>query len=65
MAAALALATGYFQEAIMNVWLLVSHWRSVGLKPLPELTLAGARGPRLPYALSITAGAAAAIWLKS
>ena len=64
MALAIALATGYFRQAVHNVWLLLAHWRVVGLRPLPELTLAGSRGPRLPFALPIAAGALAAIWLR-
>ena len=64
MALVLALATGYFRQAVRNVWLLLAHWRVVGLRPLPELTLEGSRGPRLPFALPIAAGALAAIWLK-
>jgi prepilin peptidase CpaA len=64
MALALALATGYLGQALTNVWLLLAHWRVVGIRPLPELTLEGARGPRLPYAVPIAAGAVAAIWFK-
>jgi prepilin peptidase CpaA len=64
MALALALGTGYLRKALTNVWLLLAHWRVAGIRPLPELTLEGARGPRLPYALPIAAGAVAAIWLR-
>ena len=64
MAVVVALATGYFKRAIANVWLLLQHWRVVGVRPLPELTLEHSRGPRLPFALPITAGAIAAMWLK-
>jgi prepilin peptidase CpaA len=64
MAVAVAVATGYFKQAVANVWLLLAHWRVVGVRPLPELTLEGSRGPRLPFALPIFAGAIAAMWLK-
>ena len=64
MAVCLALATGYFGQAWRNVWLLLAHWRVVGIRPLPELTLDGSRGPRLPFAVPIAVGAVAAIWLK-
>jgi prepilin peptidase CpaA len=64
MALAVALATGYFTTALRNVWLLLAHWRVVGLRPLPELTLETASAPRLPFALPIAAGAAAAMWLR-
>jgi prepilin peptidase CpaA len=65
MALALALATGYLGEALLNVFMLLGHWRKAGLKPLPALTLAGtSRGPRLPYALPIAAGTLAVFWLR-
>jgi prepilin peptidase CpaA len=64
MAVAVALATGYLRTAIANVLLLVTHWRVVGVRPLPELTLEGSRGPRLPYALPIVVGAFATMWFR-
>lgn len=64
MALIVALATGYLSEALRNLWLLLAHWRVVGVRPLAELTLQGSRGPRLPYALPIAAGAVAAIWFR-
>ena len=63
MAIGLATMTGYFSQAIGNVRLLLTHWRVVGVRPLRALTLEQAKGPRLPYALPIVAGAVAAIWL--
>jgi prepilin peptidase CpaA len=65
MAVLVALFTGYLREALFNVWMLLAHFRSHGLKPAPMLTLSTARGPRLPYALPIATGAALAIWLKA
>jgi prepilin peptidase CpaA len=64
MAVAVALATGYFRQMFRNVWLLLAHWRVVGIRPLPEVTLEGSRSPRLPFALPIAAGALAAIWWR-
>jgi prepilin peptidase CpaA len=64
MALIVSIATGYLRVATRNLWLLLAHWRVVGVRPLAELTLEGSRGPRLPYALPITAGAAAAIWFR-
>lgn len=52
-----ALATGYFRKAIDNVRMLLMHWRIMGIRPLPEMTLAHGRGPRLPYAVPIATGA--------
>ncbi len=64
MALLLALATGYLRRALDNTFLLVTHFRIFGLRPLPELTLAHGHGPRLPYALPIAAGTLAAIWMS-
>ena len=64
MAIVMALATGYMGEALLNVQMLLGHFFKSGLKPLPAVTLQGARGPRLPYALPIAVGAVAAIWLR-
>jgi prepilin peptidase CpaA len=64
MAVGVAAATGYLRQAVRNVWLLLQYWTVMGVRPFPELTLATAQGPRLPYAISIAAGAAAAIWMK-
>jgi prepilin peptidase CpaA len=64
MAVLLALATGYLGEAWLNVTGLLAHFRTAGLKPMPELTSERAKGPRLPYALPITIGAVAAIWFR-
>ena len=59
MGLSVALATGYLRQAIANVSLLFLFWQTEGIQPLPELTLGEARGPRLPYALPIAAGALA------
>ena len=49
---------------VRNVWGLLMFWRIAGVQPHPELTLATAAGPRLPYAFPITAGAVAVLWLR-
>jgi prepilin peptidase CpaA len=59
-----SLATGYFRESVSNLWGLLMFWRVAGVQPLPELTLASARGPRLPYAIPITVGAVTVLWLR-
>ena len=41
---------------------LLAYWRAVGVRPLAELTLAGSKAPRLPYALPIAVGALATLW---
>jgi prepilin peptidase CpaA len=63
MAVVLALATGHLASALRNVYVLVMHFRTEGVRPHPSLTLERSAGPRLPYAVPIAAGAIAAIWL--
>ena len=55
---------GYLRQALSNVWLLLAHWRVNGLRPLPELTLATSRGPRLAYAVPILVGTVVMVWLR-
>jgi prepilin peptidase CpaA len=64
MAVVTTLASGYFRTMVRNLWGLLMFWRVAGVQPHPELTLATAAGPRLPYAFPITAGAVAALWLR-
>ena len=59
-----SLSVGYFRESARNLWGLLMFWRVAGVQPLPELTLASARGPRLPYALPITVGVVTVLWLR-
>jgi len=49
---------------LRNIYLLLMHWRVVGLRPLHEVSLAGSRGPRLAYAVPVLAGLIATIWLR-
>lgn len=63
-AVAVTLASGYFKTMLWNLWGLLMFWRVAGVQPHPELTLATATGPRLPYAFPITAGAVAVLWLR-
>jgi prepilin peptidase CpaA len=64
MALAVAFMHGYLRQAWNNVWLLLAHWRVVGLRPLTEITLAAGHGPRLAYAVPIFAGMVATVWLQ-
>ena len=59
-----ALAYGYLKTALINLWTLLMHWRVVGIRPLPEVTLEGARGPRLAYAIPIAIGTVVTLWLR-
>jgi prepilin peptidase CpaA len=56
---------GYLSQAISNIWLLFSHWRVVGIRPVHEITLEGSSGPRLAYAIPIFTGLLVNVWLRS
>ena len=58
-----ALAQGYLGTALRNVRAMVSYWQTVGFRPVPELTLANAKGPRIAYAVPIFAGTLVMLWL--
>ena len=64
LAVLVALGHGYLRKALRNLGSLLWYWRAVGVTPLPELTLEHAKGPRLAYALPITIGMVAALWLR-
>jgi len=64
IAVLVALATGYFSQAIGNVGLLLTHWLVNGVRPLAEVTLEHSRGPRLAYAVPILAGTMVTLWLR-
>ena len=54
----------YLSQAFRNIFMLLMHWRVVGLRPLHEVSLAGSRGPRVAYAVPVLAGLIATIWLR-
>ena len=60
----IALLHGYLATALRNLWNLFTHWRVVGPRPLPAVTLEGSRGPRLAYAIPIAIGTVVTLWLK-
>jgi prepilin peptidase CpaA len=64
LAIVVALSKGYLSQAIGNVVTLLAYWRVSGVKPLPEMTLEHASGPRLAYAVPILAGTMVTLWLS-
>jgi prepilin peptidase CpaA len=64
IAVAVALGYGYLRKAFSNLYVLLMHWRVAGVRPLPALTLQGAKGPRLAYAFPIAIGTVVTLWLK-
>lgn len=59
-----AVGYGYLRTALSNLWMLVTHWRVAGVRPLPPVTLQGATGPRLAYAVPIAIGTVVTLWLR-
>lgn len=57
-----ALTHGYLRTALRNVYLMLTYWRSVGLRPVPNLTLDSPKTPRLAYAIPIFAGTVMTLW---
>jgi prepilin peptidase CpaA len=64
LAIVVALAHGYAGQALRNVWLLLTHWRVSGIKPLDALTLDKGTGPRLAYAVPLMVGLMVALWTR-
>jgi prepilin peptidase CpaA len=57
-----AAAHGYLKTAMRNVFGAFVYWGTVGLKPVPGLTLESGDAPRLAYALPILAGTLVTLW---
>jgi prepilin peptidase CpaA len=64
LALIVALAHGYAGQALRNVWLLLTHWRVSGIKPVDSLTLDKGKGPRLAYAVPLMVGLMVALWTR-
>ena len=64
MALGLALFRGRLKETLLNVVALISHHRTEGLTPHPEINVLNVTTLRLPYALAITAGCALTLYLQ-
>jgi prepilin peptidase CpaA len=63
LALALIARHPYGRQAVRNLWLLLTHWRVFGIRPLDSMTLETSKGPKLPYALPIATGLALTFWL--
>lgn len=64
LAIGVAIARRYTRQLFANVWLLLTHWRVTGIRPVDGFTLQTATSPRLPYALPIFTGLVLTLWLK-
>jgi prepilin peptidase CpaA len=59
-----ALFHGYLSTMMANLKLLATSWWISGVRPVPQVTLADHRGPRLAYAIPIAVGTVVTLWLK-
>ena len=59
-----AVGYGYLTQAIANLAWMFQFWRAEGPKPVPEMTLATHKGPRLAYAVPVFAGLMVTLWLQ-
>jgi prepilin peptidase CpaA len=57
-------ARGYLKTAFSNLFLMLMHWRTQGMKPVPGLTLKDSNSPRLAYAIPITIGVLCTLWRR-
>ncbi len=54
----------YWRTATANLGRLFRYWSTVGVRPMPELTLAAGTGPRLAYAVPILIGTLGTLWFR-
>lgn len=64
LALVVSVARGYLGQMVTNIRVLLTHWRIMGLRPLPEMTIHYGKGPKLAYGLAIFAGAMVTIWTR-
>jgi prepilin peptidase CpaA len=64
VAVAVSVSRGYLQQALANVWLMLTHWRVAGAGAVPGMTLRDTRGPRLAYAVPIAIGVLCTLWIR-
>jgi prepilin peptidase CpaA len=64
MALVVGAFSGYLRQAFTNIWSLLIEWYTAGVRPVPEMTLASNRGPRLAYAVPVLAGLMVTLWLQ-
>lgn len=59
-----ALGYGYLSQAFANIQWMFRFWRTEGPRPVPQVTLATHKGPRLAYAVPVFAGLMVTLWLR-
>ena len=64
LAVAMSLTQRIFRDCRRQSGRLFGFWRTHGLAPMPDLTLAAGSGPRLAYAVPILIGTLGALWFR-
>lgn len=64
LALVVALSHGYLRKAFQNIFVVLTHWRVIGVRPIASLSLEQAEGPRLAYAVPIALGLLVALWRR-
>ena len=59
-----AISRCYLRQALTNVWLMLTHWRVMGVRPIEGLTLRDTKAPRLAYAIPIAIGVLCTLWRR-
>lgn len=63
LALVVSVAHGYTKTAFSNLRAMLTSWFIGGVRPVDGMTLASSRGPRLPYAVPLAAGAMVTLWM--
>lgn len=59
-----ALTTNYLGTAFRNIRTMLVSWCLVGPQPVPSMTLADSKAPRLAYAIPVLVGTMVVVWLR-
>jgi prepilin peptidase CpaA len=59
-----AVARGYLKTACVNLWVMLMHWRTEGLRPVPGVMLSDSNSPKLAYAIPIAIGLVCTLWRR-
>ena len=59
-----ALSRNYLGTALRNIWTMLVSWWLVGPRPVPSMTLADSKAPRLAYAVPMMIGTVVTLWRR-
>ena len=61
---AVALSRNYLGTALRNIWTMLVSWWLMGPRPVPSMTLADSKAPRLAYAIPMMIGTVVTLWRR-